>query len=160
MADGRPYADLPIRKMAGCYGPRRKEATAMVAYTPNVPWARRGCSDLIDWDGGGVNDNITLDTFFGTLDASSISGTEGSTKGWHLHVGFSPAGSSKYTSIGFKRGGQKAEMNGRLQLIDALSELAKHLVIDFDSRRRKLLIRFRTKSWATEWSQPANQGPC
>ena len=24
MADGRPYADLPIRKMAGCYGPREQ----------------------------------------------------------------------------------------------------------------------------------------
>lgn len=55
MADGRPYADLPLRKMAGCYGPRRKEATAIAAYTPNLPWARIGCSELFDQDGGGTS---------------------------------------------------------------------------------------------------------
>lgn len=55
MADGRPWADLPIRKMAGCYGPREKEATAMAAYTPNVPWAKIGCADLLDWDGNGTS---------------------------------------------------------------------------------------------------------
>lgn len=55
MADGRPYADLPLRKMAGCYGPRNKEATSVSAYTPNVPWARLGCGDVLDWDGGGTS---------------------------------------------------------------------------------------------------------
>ncbi len=55
MADGRAYADLPFRKMAGCYGPRRKEATALSAFTPNVPWARLGCPDLFDLDGGGTS---------------------------------------------------------------------------------------------------------
>lgn len=55
MADGRPYADLPFRKMAGCYGPTRKESTAMAAFTPNVPWARIGCGDLFDADGGGTS---------------------------------------------------------------------------------------------------------
>jgi len=55
MADGRPYADLPIRKMAGCYGPRRKEATALSGFTPNVPWARIGCPGLFDRDGGGTS---------------------------------------------------------------------------------------------------------
>ena len=45
MADGRPYADLPIRKMAGCYGPPSKDATSIAAYTPNVPWAKFGCPD-------------------------------------------------------------------------------------------------------------------
>ena len=55
MADGRPWADLPIRKMAGCYGPREKEATALAAYTPNVPWAKIGCRDLLDWDGNGTS---------------------------------------------------------------------------------------------------------
>ena len=55
MADGRPYADLPIHRMAGCYGPKRKEATAMAAFTPNVPWARIGCPDLFDRDGGGTS---------------------------------------------------------------------------------------------------------
>lgn len=56
MADGRPYADLPIRKMAGCYGPEPKQsASAIAAYTPNVPWAIFGCPDLVDWDGGGTS---------------------------------------------------------------------------------------------------------
>ena len=55
MADGRPYADLPIRKMAGCYGPRSKEATSIAAYTPNVPWAKFGCPTTIDMDGGGTS---------------------------------------------------------------------------------------------------------
>jgi hypothetical protein len=55
MADGRPYADLPIRKMAGNYGPRAKDATAIAAYTPNVPWAKFGCRDTIDMDGGGTS---------------------------------------------------------------------------------------------------------
>ena len=45
MADGRPYTDLPIRKMAGCYGPPNKDVTAIAAYTPNVPWAKFGCPD-------------------------------------------------------------------------------------------------------------------
>ena len=55
MADGRPYADLPIRKMAGCYGPPAKDATSIAAYTPNVSWAKFGCTDTIDMDGGGTS---------------------------------------------------------------------------------------------------------
>jgi hypothetical protein len=55
MADGRPWADLPIRKMAGCYGPHAKERTAIAAYTPNVPWAKLGCPNLLDWDGNGTS---------------------------------------------------------------------------------------------------------
>ena len=55
MADGRPYADLPIRKMAGCYGPTSKDPTAVAAYTPNVPWAKFGCPDTVDMDGGGTS---------------------------------------------------------------------------------------------------------
>lgn len=55
MADRRAYADLPIRKMAGCYGPRRKRDTSMAAFTPNVPWAKFGCPEIIDLDGGGTS---------------------------------------------------------------------------------------------------------
>ncbi|GEP60586.1 S8 family serine peptidase [Reyranella soli] len=55
MADGRPYADLPIRKMAGCYGPSAKDPTSMGAYTPNVPWAKFGCPNTVDMDGGGTS---------------------------------------------------------------------------------------------------------
>ena len=55
MADGRPYADLPLNLMAGCYGPRRKMRTALPAWTPNVPWAKFGCPDAVDMDGGGTS---------------------------------------------------------------------------------------------------------
>ncbi|WP_421995475.1 S8 family serine peptidase [Reyranella sp.] len=55
MADGRPYADLPIRKMAGCYGPARKDVTSIGAFTPNVPWAKFGCPGTVDMDGGGTS---------------------------------------------------------------------------------------------------------
>jgi len=55
MEDGKPYADLGIRLMAGNYGPLGKMGTAIAAATPNVPWARLGCSDIIDLDGAGTS---------------------------------------------------------------------------------------------------------
>jgi hypothetical protein len=55
MANGVPYADLAIRLMAGNYGPDSKMQTAVAASTPNVPWARLGCSDIIDLDGAGTS---------------------------------------------------------------------------------------------------------
>ena len=42
MANGVPYANLPVKRMAGNYGPDDKMRTAIAAYTPNVPWARFG----------------------------------------------------------------------------------------------------------------------
>ena len=29
--------------------------TAMTACTPNIPWAKLGCPDIVDWDGGGTS---------------------------------------------------------------------------------------------------------
>ncbi|MBI4903590.1 MAG: S8 family serine peptidase [Acidobacteria bacterium] len=56
MFDGRPYADfLDATKMAGCYGPDSKMDTAVAAYTPNAPWARLACPDLVDFDGRGTS---------------------------------------------------------------------------------------------------------
>jgi hypothetical protein len=55
MADRKPYADLGIRLMAGNYGPDSKMTTAIAAPTPNVPWARFGCSDIVDLDGAGTS---------------------------------------------------------------------------------------------------------
>ena len=55
MANGKPYADLEIRLMAGNYGPLDKMTTAISACTPNVPWARLGCSSTIDFDGAGTS---------------------------------------------------------------------------------------------------------
>lgn len=55
MADHRPYADLAANLMAGCYGPDSKMRTALSAFTPNTPWARFGCPDAVDLDGGGTS---------------------------------------------------------------------------------------------------------
>jgi hypothetical protein len=55
MADGKPYADLPHLIMAGNYGPTSKMLTALAAYTPNLPWGRLGCSQLVDHDGRGTS---------------------------------------------------------------------------------------------------------
>jgi len=60
MADYRPYASKPAgplspTTMAGCYGPAAKMATALAAFTPNIPWARIGCPNRVDEDGGGTS---------------------------------------------------------------------------------------------------------
>lgn len=55
MADHSPYTDLPLNKMAGNYGPLSKMRTAIAAYTPNVPWAKFGCSEIMDFDGRGTS---------------------------------------------------------------------------------------------------------
>jgi hypothetical protein len=55
MANHKPYADLPVTLMAGNYGPDSTMRTAMAAYTPNIPRAKFGCSNTIDWNGGGTS---------------------------------------------------------------------------------------------------------
>jgi hypothetical protein len=55
MADGRPYADLPLKIMAGNYGPTSEMSTALSAFTPNVPWARLACSQIVDHSGQGTS---------------------------------------------------------------------------------------------------------
>ncbi len=55
MADGTPYADLAPLLMAGNYGPPSKMATAIAASTPNLPWARLGCEQIVDHDGRGTS---------------------------------------------------------------------------------------------------------
>lgn len=55
MADYKPYADLPLNLMAGNYGPPEKMGTAIAACTPNIPWARFGCSTTVDQDGAGTS---------------------------------------------------------------------------------------------------------
>ena len=55
MANDEPYFNLPPFVMQGCVGPRSKMATAMAAYTPNIPWARWGCTNTIDLDGAGTS---------------------------------------------------------------------------------------------------------
>lgn len=55
MADGVPYANLPVKRMAGNYGPDAKMGTAIAAYTPNVPWARFGEPTVVDFTGNGTS---------------------------------------------------------------------------------------------------------
>ena len=55
MADGKPYADLSLKTMAGNYGPDSKMPTALAGYSPNTPWARIGCSNLVDGNGQGTS---------------------------------------------------------------------------------------------------------
>lgn len=55
MANGQPYADLPIQLMAGNYGPASKMLTAMAAPTPNIPWPQRGCPSIVNLDGAGTS---------------------------------------------------------------------------------------------------------
>ncbi|GHC08837.1 S8 family serine peptidase [Thermomonas carbonis] len=55
MADGRPYTGLDAGTMQGNFGPTEKMATALGAYTPNVPWAKIGCGTVVDMDGAGTS---------------------------------------------------------------------------------------------------------
>ncbi|MDQ3811994.1 MAG: S8/S53 family peptidase, partial [Chloroflexota bacterium] len=55
MANFQPYADLSMNLMAGNYGPSDKMDTALSGYTPNIPWATFGCSELINPDGAGTS---------------------------------------------------------------------------------------------------------
>jgi subtilisin family serine protease len=55
MADKTAYLNLPPWAMEGNAGPGSKMATALAAYTPNIPWARLGFPDWIDLNGGGTS---------------------------------------------------------------------------------------------------------
>ena len=55
MADGRPYFGLPVGTMQGNWGPASKMATALAAFTPNMPWAELGCPGIVDMDGAGTS---------------------------------------------------------------------------------------------------------
>ncbi|MFL5280155.1 MAG: S8 family serine peptidase [Rhodopila sp.] len=54
MAKYHPYHALG-GQMEGNVGPANKMATALSAYTPNIPWLRLGCEDVIDMDGNGTS---------------------------------------------------------------------------------------------------------
>ena len=55
MANHTPYADLALGQMAGNYGPSSKMGTAVSAATPNTPWAKLGCSTIVDLNGAGTS---------------------------------------------------------------------------------------------------------
>ena len=55
--DGRREALLRMSfgKMQGNWGPASKMATALSAFTPNIPWAELGCAGIVDMDGQGTS---------------------------------------------------------------------------------------------------------
>ena len=55
MANRAPYYGLPPGKMQGNWGPESKMATALSAFTPNIPWAELGCKEIVDMDGQGTS---------------------------------------------------------------------------------------------------------
>jgi hypothetical protein len=55
MADGRPYINLSGRALEGCIGPDSVMRTALSAYTPNIPWARFLCPNVVRRNGEGTS---------------------------------------------------------------------------------------------------------
>ncbi len=55
MADGRPYANLSGRTLEGSFGPDSAMKGAIATYTPNIPWARFGCPDVVRLNGEGTS---------------------------------------------------------------------------------------------------------
>jgi hypothetical protein len=54
MANGEPYYGLSSG-IQGSWGPESAMTAALSAYTPNVPWAKLGCGDVLALDGGGTS---------------------------------------------------------------------------------------------------------
>lgn len=54
MADNNPYSGLQ-RVLEGNYGPQSRMASALAAYTPNIPWAKFECRTAIRRNGEGTS---------------------------------------------------------------------------------------------------------
>ncbi|MGI9600644.1 MAG: S8 family serine peptidase [Acidimicrobiales bacterium] len=55
MANGEPYKGLHGMTLEGSFGPKSAMKAAMAAYTPNIPWARFGCRDIVRLNGEGTS---------------------------------------------------------------------------------------------------------
>ena len=55
MANGKPYAGLTGNTLEGSFGPDSVMKGAIAAYTPNIPWARFGCKDVVRLNGEGTS---------------------------------------------------------------------------------------------------------
>lgn len=56
MANLQPYVGLDgLKTMEGNYGPDSHMTTAIAAFTPNIPWARYPCEDVIRLNGEGTS---------------------------------------------------------------------------------------------------------
>jgi hypothetical protein len=50
----KPFGS-PLRIMQGNFGPRKAMTTAVAAFTPNMPWAKMGCGDVVSLAGAGTS---------------------------------------------------------------------------------------------------------
>ena len=55
MANHTPYAGLTGTALEGSFGPDSAMKAAIAAYTPNIPWARFGCSNIVRLNGEGTS---------------------------------------------------------------------------------------------------------
>ncbi|HEX8117223.1 MAG TPA: S8/S53 family peptidase, partial [Pyrinomonadaceae bacterium] len=56
MADNRPYADLKgLKTLEGSFGPDSAMRAAIAAYTPNIPWPRFMCGEVVRLNGEGTS---------------------------------------------------------------------------------------------------------
>ena len=55
MANGKPYAGLTGKALEGSFGPDSVMKAAIAAYTPNIPWARFGCKNVVRLNGEGTS---------------------------------------------------------------------------------------------------------
>lgn len=55
MADRTPYFGLSLGTMQGNWGPSGAMATALAAFTPNIPWAQWGCAGIVCMNGAGTS---------------------------------------------------------------------------------------------------------
>ncbi|HSL83260.1 MAG TPA: S8 family serine peptidase, partial [Thermoanaerobaculia bacterium] len=55
MANGAPYDGLKGRTLEGSFGPKSVMGSALAAYTPNIPWARFGCPEIVRFNGEGTS---------------------------------------------------------------------------------------------------------
>jgi subtilisin family serine protease len=55
MANHKAYDGLSSPAYEGNYGPASSMTFAIAAYTPNIPWARFGCKELVRLDGEGTS---------------------------------------------------------------------------------------------------------
>ncbi len=78
-------------------------------------FARPSYGQVEFWNTG--NDNVKADGLLGDLDASAISGNEGSGFGGHLYIGIG-TDPTKYNTVGGKVGFNSSETEGLLALID------------------------------------------
>jgi subtilisin family serine protease len=51
----KPFDLTGLNIMQGNFGPRKVMHTAIAAFTPNVPWAKIGCHDVISLSGAGTS---------------------------------------------------------------------------------------------------------